>query len=332
MAKNTPRPQAVTDDFPNFLIKTTLSCSLVVILIVIPFTINNIIQDRFAMALAAFSVTVACAINVWYGFRGEYNLLVNTYLVSPAGAITVTYTMIELTNSGSYWPFLLTLAYYFILPEKRAWFYNAFTALTIIPVAWFVLDQSSAHRFSAVMVGVSLFAFLSMREINVLHGLLKEQAIRDDLTGLFNRSQLDHSLQQAIAQNQRSGVPMALIIFDIDHFKSINDTLGHDAGDLVLKGLGDLLRRQIRSSDMVFRIGGEEFLVLVYNTDERQSTIVAERLRKQVEQAVLLQDRRVTISVGVSYLQEGMDTTTWVKACDEKLYRAKEGGRNRVVV
>ncbi|MES9971490.1 MAG: GGDEF domain-containing protein [Candidatus Thiodiazotropha sp.] len=323
---------SAADEIPDFLIKTTLGCSLVVILILIPFTINNFIQDRIIMGLATSSVAIACLVNVWHGFHGRYSLPVNTYLVSPTGTFTITYTLFKLAGPGSYWPFLLIPAYYFVLPEKRAWIFNALTVLITIPLAWSVLDQSSAIRFSAVTIGVSLFAFISMREVNILHGLLKAQAVTDTLTGLFNRSKLESFLRRAIAQNQRSEMPMALIIFDIDHFKSINDTLGHDKGDMVLQRLGELLGQRIRSSDMAFRVGGEEFLVLLHGTDEQQGGMVAEALRKEVEEADLLPDRRVTISAGVSELQQGMEMDVWMKACDEKLYRAKEAGRNRVVV
>ncbi len=205
------------------------------------------------------------------------------------------------------------------------------TVLITIPLAWTVLDQSSAIRFSAVLLGVSLFAFISMREINVLHGLLREQAVTDKLTGLFNRVLLENSLHQAIAQNQRSGVPMSIITFDIDHFKAINDTLGHDRGDTVLKVLGDMLKSRTRASDMAFRIGGDEFLVLYHSTNKPQAIELAEKLRKEMALPTLLPDRQVTISVGVSSLQKGMDAPSWVKTCDKRLYQAKEGGRDRVV-
>lgn len=319
-------------DFPDLLVKTTLGCSVVALFILVPFSINNVVQARFVLALATSLVAIASAVNIWYGLRGEYGLWVNTYLLSPIATFTASYAMIRLSYTGSYWSFLVVLAYYFILPERRAWLFNALTALVTIPTAWVVLDDSSAIRFSAVLAGVSLFAFLSIREINVLHGLLTELAVSDKLTGLFNRSQLEHSLRQAIGQNRRSGVPVTLIIFDIDHFKSINDTLGHDAGDRVLKELGELLRNRVRLGDMAFRIGGEEFLVIAFNADEQKGTNIAEQLRKQVEHAALLPDRRVTISLGVSCLEDEMDVDTWVKACDEKLYRAKRDGRNRIVV
>lgn len=327
----TLQSQSAHGDIPDFLIKTTLGCSLVVLLILIPFTINNFIQHRIMMGLATSTTAITCIVNIWYGLHGRYSFLVNALLLALAGTATITYTMIRLGADGSYWPVLLVIGYYFVMPEKRAWLFNVLFVLLIIPVAWFVLDSSAAVRFSAVMFGVSLFAFISLREINILHGLLKEQAVTDKLTGLFNRALLEGSLQHAIAQNRRTEVPMALIVFDIDHFKAINDTLGHDTGDMVLQEIGDLLKRRIRGSDKAFRIGGEEFLVFVHNADERQGAEVAENLRREVEQATLLPDRQVTISAGVSSLKDDMDAAAWVKACDEKLYRAKEAGRNRVI-
>ncbi len=332
MAKIPTALSNTTDDFPDFLIKTTLGCSLVAVLLLIPFTINNFIQDRFLLGSATAAVAIVSSVNVWNGFHGRYSLLVNTYLLTPLGTFTITYSMYKLGYAGSYWSFLLVLAYYFVLPEKRAWFFSASTVLISIPLALHVLDTPSAIRFSAVLIGVSLFAFLSLREINILHELMKERAHTDKLTGLFNRSRLKFSLRQVISQFRRSEMPMTLIILDIDHFASINDTKGHGTGDWVLEQLGDLLRRRIRSSDMAFRVGGEEFLLILHDTDEAHGTEVAEALRQAVEELRLLPDRQVTISLGVCGLQLGMEAESWMKACDEKLYQAKNMGRNRVVV
>jgi predicted signal transduction protein with EAL and GGDEF domain len=184
--------------------------------------------------------------------------------------------MFELRSAASYPPLLLVLGCYFVLPEKRALVFNILAALMIIPSAWLVLDPPSAIRFSATFVGVSLFAYIAIHEINNLHGQLEDRILTDELTGLFNRSSLTSSIEQAIAQQQRSGIPMALIAFDVDHFKSINDTLGHPAGDAVLTGLGNLLRARSRKTDEAFRMSGGEFLVLVHNTDQDQAV----KLRK----------------------------------------------------
>jgi diguanylate cyclase (GGDEF)-like protein len=332
MKKADQRSYYEDDHIPDFLVKTTFGCCLVIILILIPFTINSFIQDRFILGLATTFASFTCFVNIWYGLRGRYSLWVNSYLVSPTATITIAYTFYKLGDPGSYWPFLLITAYYFVLPDRRASIFNALALLIFVPMAWYILDLSSAIRFSAVAIGVSLFAVISMREIHNLHKLLKKQATTDKLTGLFNRFKLDAFLRQAIAQNQRTGMPMCLVAIDIDHFKLVNDTFGHHEGDRVLEKLGDLFRRRVRASDTPFRIGGEEFLVLLHNTDEEQGVKVADDLRKVVEEANLVADLPLTISIGVSALEEGMELDSWMKSCDDKLYRAKGAGRNTVVV
>ena len=124
-----------------------------VILILVPFTLNNFLQGRLVLGVATFSVGIVCAVNVWNSLQGRYSLLVNTYLVTPTSAFTITYSMYQLGPPASYWPFLLVLAYYFVLPEKRAWFFNALTVLIIVPMAWVAMDLSAAVRFSAVLLG-----------------------------------------------------------------------------------------------------------------------------------------------------------------------------------
>jgi diguanylate cyclase (GGDEF)-like protein len=324
--------QHTTTDIPDFLIKSTMGCSLTMILVLLPFAVNDFIAEQYVITIASTMIITVCGVNVWYGSQGKYNLWLNTWLVAPIGGFTVTYALVKLGAPGSYWPFLVIVAYYFILPEQRAWFFNLLSLAAIIPSAWYVLEPAEAFRFTAVLLGVSLFAYISMRVISVLHRLLHGQAVTDTLTGLYNRTLLEDALQHASAQSRRSGVPMTLISFDIDGFKSINDTHGHDIGDRILETLGELLRARARSSDMVFRIGGDEFLFLAHNTDEHHGARVAEKLRHEVEQSLLLHDRQITLSIGVSRLHKDMDVTTWLKSCDVKLYCAKENGRNQVVV
>jgi diguanylate cyclase len=124
---------------------------------------------------------------------------------------------------------------------------------------------------------------------------------------------------------------MTLVSLDVDHFKSINDSLGHEAGDAVLSRLGELLRRRARSVDKVFRLGGEEFLVFLFGTDLENGKSVAEELRGIVESHDFLPDRKITASFGVATLRPAENWTEWIKRGDKNLYRAKEEGRNRVV-
>jgi diguanylate cyclase (GGDEF)-like protein len=157
------------------------------------------------------------------------------------------------------------------------------------------------------------------------------ESILDPLTGLLNRSGLARRFEEIAGQARLSNAPVSMLLCDIDHFKMVNDLEGHDQGDQVLRELAQELRRQMRSFELIYRIGGEEFLVLLPGAAARQATVLAERLRLAVEQ------RRpagmdVTVSVGVSTARgEGARFTPMFKAADDALYAAKHAGRNRVI-
>lgn len=163
-----------------------------------------------------------------------------------------------------------------------------------------------------------------------------EMAVTDQLTGLNNRRYLTNQLQGLVMRAARGGEPVSVILADIDHFKSINDTFGHDAGDEVLKALAARLSTNLRPSDMPCRYGGEEFVIVMPNTFPDFAAMVAERLRRDVAGAPFgIGEGRelvVTASFGVAGTGVGVDTAErLMKRADEALYRAKQAGRNRVV-
>ena len=169
-----------------------------------------------------------------------------------------------------------------------------------------------------------------------LYEQTREQAVTDDLTGVSNRHYLTLRLPKELARARRSGKPVAAVMIDIDHFKRLNDTYGHQAGDAVLKQVAGLLVAQVRDIDMVVRYGGEEFLLLLPETDHLSAKPVAERVRRAVEQAaVTLPGRRpiqVTISCGIAcYPECAENAEEMISRADQALYAAKLAGRNRVV-
>ena len=163
-----------------------------------------------------------------------------------------------------------------------------------------------------------------------------EMAITDGLTGLYNRRFMTTHLEQTLEQAQRQERSLAVLIADMDHFKSVNDTWGHDAGDAVLKELAERMRGSVRGVDLVCRFGGEEFVVILPDTDLDTAGVVAERIRSRVAaEPFRLPDGKLierTVSVGIGALQAATDTVeTILKRADGALYDAKTGGRNRVV-
>jgi two-component system cell cycle response regulator len=164
-----------------------------------------------------------------------------------------------------------------------------------------------------------------------------EMAITDGLTGLYNRRYMESHVVTLVEQAQTRGKPLALLIVDIDFFKSINDTHGHDAGDDVLREFAIRLKKSIRGIDLACRYGGEEFVVVMPETDMAVASVVAERIRRRIATEPFAVDKGakavpVTISIGLAALGAAGDSAaSLLKRADQALYRAKRDGRNRVV-
>jgi two-component system cell cycle response regulator len=163
-----------------------------------------------------------------------------------------------------------------------------------------------------------------------------EMAITDALTGLFNRRYMESHVGTLVEQASARNKPLSVLVLDIDYFKSINDTYGHDAGDDVLREFAIRIKKSIRGIDLACRYGGEEFVVVMPETDMAVATLVAERLRRRIasEPFPIQQGTRkveVTISIGIAALARGENAAAVLKRADQALYRAKRDGRNRVV-
>ncbi len=167
------------------------------------------------------------------------------------------------------------------------------------------------------------------------HENLMSSALRDGLTRLFNKRYFLERLDAELKFAQRHGVALSLLLLDLDHFKKINDTMGHLAGDVVLTTIGGVLLKAVRNEDVVARFGGEEFAIILRAIEVEGAHLMAERLRKLVEQTVVphnSQELRATISIGLTSFPATKCKTLeeLVEAADKALYRAKNSGRNRV--
>ena len=165
------------------------------------------------------------------------------------------------------------------------------------------------------------------------HNQLTQLTFTDPLTGLFNRRGLDHAVALLLSSAKRNKNSVSAITMDLDFFKSINDTYGHDGGDFVLKEFSRELLHQARSSDACSRLGGEEFVIVLPATKKANAMQVAERIRRSVEEKELNYGGKaikITCSFGVSTLSTEIDMDYLLKQADKALYQAKADGRNRV--
>ncbi|HKK95635.1 MAG TPA: sensor domain-containing diguanylate cyclase [Anaerovoracaceae bacterium] len=159
---------------------------------------------------------------------------------------------------------------------------------------------------------------------------LNEMVITDELTGAFNRRYLTNKLSEEIERSERTNELFSLIMFDIDHFKRVNDVFGHDCGDVVLKTISNLVKDRIRKIDSFCRWGGEEFIILIPNTDKNSAYLLAEEIRKIIANSKMEGIDSVTASFGVTNFLKSDNPDTIVKRADDLMYLAKIQGRNCV--
>jgi diguanylate cyclase (GGDEF)-like protein len=157
----------------------------------------------------------------------------------------------------------------------------------------------------------------------------------DPLTQTYNRTAFDDSLMREMGLAHRKSNPLSVIFFDIDHFKEINDNYGHEGGDIVLASAASCIKDALRASDIVFRYGGEEFVMLLNDTPLEGAKIIAERIRASLENHTVaygMELIKITASLGISSLRENDTREMLIKRADEAMYRAKEKGRNQVQI
>ncbi|QDX80358.1 hypothetical protein B9N43_03215 [Denitratisoma sp. DHT3] len=198
------------------------------------------------------------------------------------------------------------------------------------------LDITERKLAESALAKANSWLHIQLQKIQELQTQLANQAIRDSLTGVFNRRYLDETLEREVARTRRDGHPLSVVMVDLDHFKTLNDSYGHLAGDQIIKTVADLLRADTRAEDVVCRYGGEEFLVVLPGMTLDHAQARAETWRERFADAELSFGDftlRITGSFGVSsYPQHGKTPDDLTHAADSALYQAKHLGRNRVEI
>lgn len=201
--------------------------------------------------------------------------------------------------------------------------------------AYWTQDEIANQKLKQLVRALADHTALALINLTLVEQL-REQSISDPLTGLYNRRYLYQEMQQEMALWERSRAAFALILLDIDYFKSFNDRYGHDIGDEVLKALANLLQHEIRKTDTACRLGGEEFVVLLTHTDQQQAMARAETIRLAVKKLVIPgidDDHRISVSAGVAiYPHHGAGTMELLRAADQALYESKHNGRDRTTL
>ncbi len=199
------------------------------------------------------------------------------------------------------------------------------------------IERTEPYQYAVPLIVGLLFGLVLSLLVHLYSSLkekereLRKLASTDPLTGLPNKRILMEFLEFELNRAKRKGTPLSVAVFDIDDFKQINDTYGHLAGDQILRALAGVVRKNLRSTDIVGRFGGEEFVVIMPETDLKTAVRVMERLRRTVEETYFEPVGNLSISVGITELKSDDDTESLLRRADEKLYQAKREGKNRVL-
>lgn len=231
-----------------------------------------------------------------------------------------------------YWAYPALMAcFYLVMPRV-----GILLTLTMAAVL-FVQLVGSVEPLQLAAILVTLIVTMAFASsFSVLNNRQQQELLRlathDPLTGAGNQRAFMSRLAQVIAAFERDRVPSSLVMLDIDHFKRINDAYGHSAGDEVLKRVARRIESRIRITDGLYRIGGEEFVVVIEGQGVETAARIAEELRERIEEADLVPGIPVTVSVGAAEIRERESHEAWLRRVDEAMYSAKRSGRNRVRV
>lgn len=298
---------------------------------VLPFAVYRFVQDQPLAGIVDLTVVLSVCVGVVYIWRGgDLEVALTVVLSTLTVACLVA---IKLVGPAVLpWMYPLLLGSYLVVSRGKA------VTLSVLAIGIVLVDGSAfagaleAASFAVTALVVSLFAFIFAHRTRSQRQQLQALVTLDALTGAFNRRAMAHEMQVAIDAARRSDSVLGLAVLDLDSFKRVNDVHGHEAGDRVLVDFAQLVTGTTRKGDRFFRLGGEEFVLLLPGADEAALQALCESLRKIVAEHLRVQSEPVTVSIGAATLAPGEATSDWLARADAAMYRAKHQGRNRVVV
>lgn len=281
-------------------------------------------------------ILFAASLVIYREFRKKV-VLHYKYLIISFDILFIS-SLIMLTGGSAsvYWPFYLVAIISFTV--SRGGFSGVIVALISV-IFYLTMIYYGENSLKSIPVDFLIAAFLVTFSttflVNKDRKATMKLAITDALTGAYNFSYFQDRIDRAIERFETSRKPVSLLFIDVDDFKAINDTYGHQRGDDVLKTIGEAIISATRKKDMVFRYGGDEFAVILHNASREEAFRVAERIRDNVRCSVdgLTSFKKVTVSIGVAILDEdSADKKVFLEIADRSLYEAKNQGKNRVAM
>lgn len=298
------------------------------ILVILPFAVYRYLAGDLLIAVVDLALVSIMGVLVLFAWLTGNSVLAGRLvaLSMTAGfASAVTFLGISIM-----WAFPLVVANFLLADRLFAVATSIVVLLVVVLQPALFPELIELWSFLAAGVLASFFGWIFASRTEMQRRQLADLAAHDSLTGAGNRRALRKRLDEAFREFHDKGRAMALALLDLDHFKQVNDSYGHDEGDRVLVELVRICKRTVRQSDRIYRIGGEEFIVLFPDTRQAGLEIALEKLHAAVRSELNGPDEPVTVSIGAAVLEAGEDIRSWLGRADAALYRAKHRGRDRI--
>lgn len=302
-----------------------------VVLGVLPSAVYRFVSGAHRVAALDLAITIGIVLAGVAAWRTGRTRVPGFFMAAITNVGAVLSALMQ-GDAGLLWIYAVLVSNFFLLPRRLA------AALAVAEIAGLAIHggafdgPSHMASFVASSLLVGTLGLIIAHWTNHQREELEQLATHDALTGLCNRRAMARDLQRAVLASERSGAPVGIAIVDIDHFKRVNDRHGHAAGDAVLVAFAGLLQASVRHLDDVYRLGGEEFLLLLPGAGVGELTTITEHLRAGIESRLQSPDGGMTASLGAAALRAGEDVRGWLTRADRALYRAKGLGRNRACV
>ncbi|MGF1689865.1 GGDEF domain-containing protein [Photobacterium kagoshimensis] len=296
----------------------------------IPLGIKNLLIGETLLGLSLLAFEISFAIEMFGLLYAERKIIGNGIPLSLL-VISITLSLYKLGMVASYWVYPIVVTLVFIIPRRQALITNSCLVAGCGIVSFHLVDWQLAVRFISSLIACASIAHVAVEAIHRLQIELRYLSTRDALTGALNRHQLDAFLNRSISQKKR-GFSASVALIDIDHFKQVNDLYGHDVGDIVIKKIVEVINEHTRDLDILFRLGGDEFLLLLDNTNISEAYKLLDKLCKQIRTQHYPYHAEITMSVGISPAFNTDDAVSWIKRADIALYQSKENGRDQITI
>lgn len=295
---------------------------------VLPFTYFRIIKADWL--IAAFDITLVTTMMflcIYVYKTGKTKLagfIVSFLLIS--GMLT---TVLLKGESQFVWAYPATISIYYLVKYQIAALINIISIFFLGMIFFSIMEPIIFASSMVTLIASNVFALIFASRTCEQHHQLSIQATKDPLTKVRNRRSFNHEIKRAVKLQQRIKLPISMILIDLDYFKKVNDTFGHAKGDEVLIQFTKILTLRLRGTECIYRIGGEEFVIIPVNANIKEAEKLAEQLRILVETSELIADHPLTISLGVAQYIQGETEAEWLQRADKALYQAKTSGRNK---